>query len=228
MAISIAARSTSNKKYFLKYLKITTLLTTLSILALVLVRIQTAVPVALLTRDPAAIANHSPFYGAVSNIGIQLWTASAVVCFMGAALVHAFRTAKEQEHFLLVFGCFSAILGLDDLFMLHELVFPKNIGIGEEFVLLAYVIAFPLCCFRFRKQFLRMQPLLFLLSIVPFALSIGFDTVISTDKLSEDNIFWIEDGFKFMGILLWSFYFTWVSVRSVLMSVDALLADKVM
>ncbi|EDX86395.1 hypothetical protein S7335_4099 [Synechococcus sp. PCC 7335] len=202
------------------------MLTTLSIFSLALIGMQTAVPVALLTRDPAAIADHPFFYGAVSNIGIQLWTATAAVCFMGAALVHAFQTAKEQKHFLLVFGCFSAILGLDDLFMLHELVFPKNLGIGEKFVLLAYIIAFLPCLFRFRKQFLRIQPLLFLLSITLFASSVGFDNIIPTNNLSKNNTFLIEDGFKFLGILLWFLYFTWVSVRSVLMSVDTLLADR--
>ena len=206
-----------------EYFKLTALLTTCSVFALILLRVQTFVPVELLTRDPAEIANHSSIYGIVSNVGAQLWTATAAICFMGVGLLHILQTSREKKLFLLVFGCFSTILGLDDLFMLHERLIPNKLGIAEEFVLVVYVVAFFLSCFRFRKQILRTQSLLFLLSVGLFTLSVGFDTIIPTGSLSKTDVYWIEDGAKFLGILLWLLYFTQEFFRSVLLSINSLI-----
>lgn len=207
------------------YAKAARLIFALSIAFLLLVRIQTYVPVEMLTRDPAAIVISPFYYGAISNLGVQLWTATGVVCGLSATLLYFIQGNRESMHFLVAFGCLSILLGLDDLFMLHELVLPNNVGIHESVVITSYAVTFLLCLFRFHRSILKVQPHFFLLSVALLTFSVAFD-VLPTGWLSNNNIYWIEDGSKFLGILVWFLYFFWASIRAVLLSIDHLLSEQ--
>lgn len=270
------------------YARVAGTIATLGVIFLLFIRWQSHVSVELLMRDLAAIALKPFYYGAVSNIGIQLWTATSAVCLLGAGTIHALRNNKETEYFLWVMGSLSLFLCLDDLFLLHELVFPDYLGISENFVFLGYAIVFSVSLLRFRKLIFRTQPFLFFISIFLFAFSVAYDTFLSkllaivlpdflglkeifmflacvvvlsvsflcwrklisktqlllfflgsalfalsmifnvlpSSPLTREDSYWVEDGSKFLAILVWLLHFAGFSIRAVLRSVDSCVAEQ--
>lgn len=172
-------------------------------------RLQPFVSLDNLNRDPAAIAIHPIYYGALSNIGVLFWSASAAVCLFSAYLLKHLSARIEHIRFLAVFGLFNTVLCLDDLFMLHEWLFPEKLYISENLVFLAYVIALVAIVVYFRQLMLSTQPLLFVLSILLFFTSIAIDV----SPLSSYNANWIEDGAKFIAIFAWLAYFIEVAIQ---------------
>ena len=84
------------------------------------------VPMSGFTRDPAAVHNANPFTGVLSNIGILFWCSAAAVCFFSAA-IQVKEARVKIVPFLLFSGLLTAVLLLDDLFMLHETVIPGSL-----------------------------------------------------------------------------------------------------
>ncbi len=189
-----------------------------------LVRLQDAVPVENLMRDPAAIAIHPIYYGAFSNLGILFWSASAAVCFLGSYLLGQLSAETQLSarsgaaQFLLAFGCFSTVLCLDDLFMLHEWLFPEKLHIHEGVVLVSYAVTFLALIFRFRQRLLQTRPILFLVSCLLFATSVAIDVLPLGSVLTADSIYWLEDGTKFLAIFFWLAYFAKAAAELTLLS----------
>ena len=103
------------------------------------------------------------------------------------------------KRFCLHAVCVSALLALDDAYLLHEVAAPK-IGIpqtgfiaGLGIVILSYL--------ALQRQFLlKAFGWLLAISLAGFAMSVGIDQILhSTDPV------WIvaEDGPKFVGIVAW-------------------------
>ncbi|HEV2124364.1 MAG TPA: hypothetical protein VGW38_16540, partial [Chloroflexota bacterium] len=109
------------------------------------------VPISALLRDPAVTTSESGFYvGSLSNLGALLW-ASAAVCLTFAYMV--LRTVagdRKMKNFLLASAVLTAMLSLDDFFLLHEEVYPL-IGIPEKVVYGIYLIVGVVYLARFRK-----------------------------------------------------------------------------
>lgn len=169
-----------------------------------------------LTRDPAAIALHPPYFGVISNLGILLWSASAAVCFLSGVLLKLLRPARpDLRFFFTVFAVLSTVLCLDDTFLLHEAILPNRlplVKIPEPVVIMAYGLALVGSVVYFRKLLFKNQPLLFGLIVLLFAVSVGFDLLLPPDLLSEDTVYLIEDGVKLLAIFLWLAYFVRASL----------------
>ena len=168
-------------------------------------------PVSYITRDPAAIANHPVYYGAISNLGVLLWGSSATACLLGGIVTNILSEQQERAKFFAAFCGLSVVLCLDDLFMLHEEIFPKSIGISEEAVFLFYAIMFSSMLLRFRKILLKTKPVLFAASLLLFALSV------SSDIIPAIGSYTIEDGSKFVAIFVWCAYFLWAAVEHIML-----------
>lgn len=168
------------------------------------------VPIAQFTRDPAAVMN-GPFYaGALSNVGVLLWCASAAVCFFGASLLRAeVRTSHgaaipaQAQPFLLASALFTCLLLVDDLFMLHDLVLPEYLQLRERYVVLTYGLLMLGYLVAFRRLILRTDWLILVMAGGFFACSIVVDKLPET-LLPMHHVF--EDGAKFLGILGWLLY----------------------
>ena len=103
----------------------------------VVLDLQRVVPIKLLLRDANAEA-HDPtlgllfFQGAFSNVGILLWWTAAIVSaftyFLLRIVLRTRATTRLSKTFLLYMALFTGVLVLDDLFMLHEEVFPVRLG----------------------------------------------------------------------------------------------------
>ena len=80
---------------------------------------------AVLLRDPAAEFRVPVYAGALSYLGVALLCATSAITVFVAALL------RETRSLFALVGAFTALLAFDDLFLLHEHVGPKHLGIPE-------------------------------------------------------------------------------------------------
>ncbi|MBK7886761.1 MAG: hypothetical protein IPJ86_05465 [Bacteroidetes bacterium] len=102
-------------------LLISWLLTTLALLLAIF--ISTAKDISLDSFYRTRMLNFfAPFYiGFFSNVGIMIWSAAVTICFYGMA--NRWKCKCKTQQFLLFSGIITLLIP-DDLFQLHELVFP--------------------------------------------------------------------------------------------------------
>ncbi len=176
-------------------------------LVLAFVFLQPWAEPAVFLLDPMAVAKDPArccaFYsGAVSNLGIVLWTSAAAIAFFAAYLCKA----PQNRAFLFATGAFSAILMIGDLFMLHEEALP-GLGAPEPVVLGVYLAGAGAYGLIFFRKILAGRAALALLAAALMAASVIED---------QTKILWrihdfVEDGAKFAGIYCW---FLFVVLRS--------------
>ncbi|WP_347158137.1 hypothetical protein [Pontibacter chitinilyticus] len=124
-----------------------------------------------------------------------------------AYLVHCYLKAqsiKKNFFFILCAGLLSALLLFDDFFLLHEAFIPRYLGIKEHVVLAAYPILILSFLGYFRTTILSSSYLVLLSSLGFLGLSILVDVVAPYENELE---YLIEEGFKFLGIAGWCYYF---------------------
>lgn len=154
------------------------------------------------SRDAAATFDAHPAVGMSTYIGaLILWTA-ATSCTLVAA--HVYRTGVGSFTPLVVAAVGTAYLTVDDMFQLHEELFPK-LGIPQKVVLSAYAVLALGYLWSYRG-FLRAYewPLLAL-----GAVALGISAAL--DQLGGRAF--IEDGFKLFGYSLLAVYFVRLSLR---------------
>ena len=172
-----------------------------------LVALQTTThTVADFTRDVASLAD-LPFYtGAVSTLGLLLWSATAAVCFFTYSLLRANPDAPLGRY-IGIGGGLTMLLLLDDAYLLHEQVFPRYLGVPQSLVVVAYPVLGLLFAWTYRYVLARTHYLLFLLSVTAFAVSIGADFVMYRFLPETGALMLVEDGSKLVGIVGWAVYF---------------------
>lgn len=170
------------------------------------------IPISMFTRDPLAIVNGHPFYGMISNIGVLFWCASAAVCFFSYALLQRIENRPEILWFIFFGAIITSVLLLDDLFSLHEQIFPTYFFIREEITVSFYGILLLFYFTKFRKIILETNFFLLFLALLFFGISVLVDCI-PHYLLPWHPLF--EDGPKFLGIIGWFSYFTTVCFREV-------------
>ena len=96
------------------------------------------------------------------------------------------------------------LLLVDDLFMLHERIFPNQLGIDEIIVFLFYGLLFLVYLLLFRKLILETDHIYLSLTVFFFALSLLVDLLVPETLTPMYHLF--EDGPKFFGIVSWFAY----------------------
>ncbi|HUR21682.1 MAG TPA: hypothetical protein VMZ90_12780 [Vicinamibacterales bacterium] len=171
------------------------------LLFLVVVGCFTAhVALSSLTRDMAAVAHVHPLVGVVSNVGILLWCATAVICLFSASLLRQLGLLAEAR-FLMWAGLMTTVLLVDDLFMIHEYIAPVHFHVGEKVVLASYACASGAYLLSHRRLILAANYQLLAAAMVLFTASMAVD-------FSDVGGWWrlSEDGFKILGIVSWLGY----------------------
>lgn len=168
-------------------------------------------PLSQLTRDPSAITNSNFYVGLLSNLGIMLWSATTAICLFGVSLLKHSKRYHQITDFLLLSGILSLILTLDDTFLIHETVMPTYFHIPEEGIYLGYLIISIGFSIYFFRRILSTDYLLLIISLSFFGISIIVDTIFSYSDLET----FIEDSFKFLGIVFWLAYFSRVVLVAV-------------
>lgn len=207
----------SNKGEILFFIGLFGIVSTAFLIALLL-SIYLDVPFGNFTRDPSTIHPSSKFYyGFISNLGMLFWSFSAAICLYSFSLIKSDSSSTfiEIKSFFLWSGAISLILLLDDLFLLHEKIFPWVFHVKEKIVFSLYGILLLIHLFKHKKLILANTRYIYLiLSFAFFALSLIFDFM---PRFSEKWHHIFEDGPKFIGIVSW-FGFHAITARSFLIT----------
>jgi hypothetical protein len=153
-----------------------------------------------LTRDMAAIAQVHPLIGVVSNVAVLLWCATAVICLFSSSLLRQ-QGLHAEARFLLWAGLMTAVLLVDDLFMIHEYIAPVHFNVNEKVVLLGHACGAGAYLLSHRRLILAANYQLLAAAMVLFTASMLVD-------IADGHGWWnlAEDGFKVLGIASWLGY----------------------
>lgn len=155
----------------------------------------------LISRDQAQQFHAYPLVGAQSTLGGIAWISGAVV---GLFTVRMLRRSgvgrREHVRFLGTLSVFVLIMGLDDVFMFHDELGPRYLNIDERPVLALYGLTVIGIAIRFHRTIARLEPGLLALGVALLAGSILVDHFQEQLDASPYRIF-LEDGFKFLGIV---------------------------
>lgn len=150
------------------------------------------------TRDPTQIGR-VPFYaGYLSSLGVLAWTTGAAVALFAASAAES----PASRRFLVYFGCFTALLALDDLFLLHE-----NAPWNEKATFLAYLLAALAGWLLFRAEFRTPAGRFATAAACALLLSLVIDRLQHPlqARIGGARIL-LEDGAKFFGAVCWAVF----------------------
>lgn len=168
------------------------------------------IPFGNLTRDPSAIMG-APFHtGILSQIGIFFWSASAAICMFTAKVISKYPDSLKLKRFLIFSGLLTMLLALDDIFLLHESVFPY-LGIHEKVVYATYAGLVLFYLIKFWPIILDTKYIFLVMALGFFALSVIFDK----SSIPGIDPYLLEDGAKIVGIVSWLFYFFQVGTGAI-------------
>ena len=166
------------------------------------------------TRDPTASMESNPLMGFVSQFGNLLWCSTATLCFF-VSIVFKDILGKDLFRYLLFSGLATFLLLLDDLLLIHDYFGPVTLRIRQDYFYALYLIGGLGFLYFFRKTILKTEFILFVLSLLYFALSVSMDFFDDRNALGHGNSYLIEDGFKFFGIVTWFIYFLRLCMKSI-------------
>lgn len=193
----------------------------------VVLRVFYELPIAYLTRDPADLIRfypitNFPFYidgivklpfylGALSYLGILLWGATIAVCFFCFSILRKTDRKGPVRLFFLLASGISTLLLLDDLFRLHEIVFPVYLHLHGYTLYAAYIVMIAFLLIRYRTVILNTDYLLLLFALACLGFSMSGDVITDMFFSNISGATLLEDGAKFTGIVSWLLYFARVS-----------------
>ena len=169
----------------------------------VLIASLTNNPIWMLVKDPAEVKHFPPYIGMLSNWGVILWTATAVICLFSAVILKQQKAPDVTFRFMTASGVFSLWLGIDDLYLLHDRVLPKLFHISEAFFYLLYIIVFLVYLIYFIPQILKYDYLLFFAAFLLFLVSRTFFILLPF----LDQFITTGDLLKYFGIVFWLAFF---------------------
>ncbi|MCZ7561018.1 MAG: hypothetical protein M5U30_13930 [Burkholderiaceae bacterium] len=188
---------------------------TTTLLVAVAVVAATDIDAASITMDTTAYLGEHPLTGALSNLGILLWCAAASISLL-AALLTARAGNPDRARFLLASSLLTFYLLFDDLFLIHEDLAWRYLGIGQKTVLVALGAWVGTWLLAFRREILTTNWGALALAIV--FLSISVLTDLGQGVLQPrigDWIYMAEDGPKWLGIVSWCSYLVQTAYRSI-------------
>jgi hypothetical protein len=181
-----------------------------------------------LTRDPASTMAEPFYIGCLSNIGVIGWCMAAAACLFSYAVLKGQPAGARWSGFFLFAGILSAVLGLDDLFLFHEEIFPNYIfskksaiRLNEKFVLLTYAAGMISFLVKYRHHFKETRRLFLLVAIGFLGASVLADRGFMKSIIPNKQLRVLaEDGLKLLGVLGWAHYF-WLTGISLMRSCAA-------
>lgn len=148
-------------------------------------------PERFFTNEPSAALDGPWYAGFQSNITVLIWATGAVCALFAWA-----TTDRRRGSVLLWGGMLTALLGLDDLLLLHEELYPKA-GVSESMAFGIYLLAFAAWAAVFRDDIGPFGERAVINALAWFGLSGYIDVFIRTLPL-------IEDTAKLLGVVSWS------------------------
>lgn len=150
---------------------------------------------------------------ALNHAGL-IWSGTFAVCIFGYIVMRGNGYRDDNDRFLLAGGCITLMLCLDDVFLLHEIVYPQYLGIPQRLVYVIYGIILLWFLRSFRHVILRTDFLLLTIALAGFGFSILFDLTVEINPFPAE--FLLEDGAKIVGLVSWAAYFVRVSAHHIM------------
>uniref|UniRef100_UPI00351A974A hypothetical protein n=1 Tax=uncultured Paracoccus sp. TaxID=189685 RepID=UPI00351A974A len=147
-----------------------------------------------ISRDPSAQFGTPLYGGFVSTLGFAGWIIAAAATGLAAL------TQPLLRRLMLPVCLLSALLALDDQFMLHDAVLPR-FGIPEKLMLIAEGLLCLRAVWPFLPALLRGKQPLLAVALAGFAASLLIDIIVRFDT---GTALMIEDMAKFTGITFWA------------------------
>jgi hypothetical protein len=145
------------------------------------------------SEDPSTTADLSPFVGFLSLAGVLVMWGGAVFGVSSSAFVARARGWRHAS-VLLVTGLGLGYLAFDDLFLFHENVLPRKLGVDQELILGAYAVVALAILWVYRGVFLAFEWPLLALALLSLAGSVAFDVTAESHPP--------EEGLKLLGYVL--------------------------
>ena len=136
--------------------------------------------------------------GMISNLGILLWAAAAAIGLF--ASMSGLILQKKWRQLLRLGGIFSAILCLDDFFLLHDR------HISPDVLYLCYAVFTVIVLVYFRQLILQVDGVAFLAAAIFLGSAVLIDQFQPLQEQSPNlyaTVQLFEEGFKFIGIACW-------------------------
>lgn len=150
--------------------------------------------------------------GMASNIGVLYWAAGASCCALAAAVLWGSAAPRSKVVMLTQAALFIAYLGVDDLIMLHDSVYPR-IGVPEMATFGVYgLLALGYLLANWR-MILGEEPALFAAAAGFLVLSLAVDASGNDEKLLWKQL--LEESAKLMGIAGWCVWHIRLAYRAV-------------
>lgn len=162
------------------------------------------VPADHLTRDVVSVSRAAAYVGVFSTIGVMLWVASGVLALATASAAATADRAdvKRNGRFLWCFGLGCLSLGFDDVFVVHDRLLPRYLGIPEKLIFAVYFLAVVGLFWRFRAALVsQAHRALLYLAVGLLAASIAVDAA-PHEFLGVPlrTVEYFEDTLKLMGL----------------------------
>mgnify|MGYP001127210564 CR=1 FL=1 len=106
------------------------------------------------------------------------------------------------KKFVFLSGLLTLLLCFDDMFLMHEQLFP-SLGIPQKVILITYGIMTLSLLSNFYFIILKTDYILLVLALCFFSLSVFLDMF----NIPGINPYLLEDSTKMIGIISWFFYF---------------------
>ena len=166
------------------------------------------IPPELVLRDPGQIYGTEKLpeisLGLISNIGILLWAASTSICLF-SLLFGLTKYSKYRK--ILSLGFFlSLTLCLDDFFLIHD-----RHQLNQDILYLTYPILAVILILKLRNQSRQYSVNALLISFLFLGLSVFTDIFQDFFPLRYESMQIIEEGFKFIGIFTWLYFWSYFS-----------------
>ena len=182
------------------------LLPLISLIVVLVIHLQTGIALEKFMRDPAIIADIRPVFGIISNFGVLVWCATATICFYTWSVSRKWAEKERYPNFLFFSGILTIILLVDDLFLLHEKFGGR--GFSEAYTYGCYVLLTIVIFISYQKYIFKTEYIVLMIALILFGASLFID--IFQDYFKQMIGYWaiyIEDGFKFLGIVGWFGYY---------------------
>ncbi len=164
---------------------------------------------AWLFRDPVTAGGLPTYAGLISGLGIVLWVTTAGICLFAYWQARPAGYVPDGARYLLAIGLLTAVLGLDDLYQLHERVAPRVLRIPENVVLGSYGVALAGIFVGFRRTLLNEADVLLAAALA----TLGGSLVVDLLAPNRGWYYLTEDGLKFVGIFLWATFHVRLAYR---------------
>ncbi len=195
--------------YSVRKILLSALIPSLSLYILILVFTSAAgIESGLVLRDLLQTCKYSMGVGMISNLGVLLWASTSAITFFTLNS----NIIKEKQYIkLVVIGFyFSSLLCLDDLFLLHD-----SSQLNQDILYTLYISLAIYLLINFRKLIFSIDPIAFILTIFLLGMSIISDIFQDFLPISYSEVQIIEEGFKFIGISCWLYFWSKVSLKAI-------------